>query len=304
MMSKELEQREQRILLLSAAGTLALALVGIAVGLWTGAKSIVFDGMYDMVDAGMTLSAWFAARLIARGDDRRFQYGYWHIEPMLAFLNGSILLFACFYAFVDGIGVMLAGGRMISLDVGILYAATGAVVSFAVYMVVDARRRGLESMLLQLDARAWLLGALLSGGLCVAFVIAALVKGTAASPIAAYVDPAILITLSLVMAPLPARTIMAAGREILQIAPADLDEKVSRIAADLAARHGFVEHQSYVTKVGRVQFIEIGFVAPSADVTKKLGELDLIREEFAEALGGLKPGHWLTVDFTADRQWI
>jgi predicted Co/Zn/Cd cation transporter (cation efflux family) len=303
-MDREPEQREQRILLLSAAGTLALSLVGIVIGLWTGAKSIVFDGMYDMVDAGMTLSAWFAARLIARGNDRRFQYGYWHIEPMLAFLNGSILLFACFYAFIDGISVMLAGGRTIALDVGIVYAATGAVVSFSVYLMVDARRRGLESMLLQLDARAWLLGALLSSGLCVAFVLAALLKGTAASPIAGYVDPAILIILALVMAPLPARTLLSAGREILQIAPPDLDEKVRHITAELAFRHGFVEYQSYVTKVGRVQFIEIGFVAPSAEVSKKLGELDLIREEFAEALGGLKPDHWLTVDFTADRQWI
>ena len=35
----------------------------------------------------MTAIALLIVRLIARGDDRRFQYGYWHLEPMLALLN-------------------------------------------------------------------------------------------------------------------------------------------------------------------------------------------------------------------------
>lgn len=303
-MTTAIERQEQHLLLMSAIGTLGLSLIGIAIGLWTGAKSIVFDGMYDVVDAGMTLSAFFAARLIARGIDRRFQYGYWHIEPMLVFLNGSVLLFACFYAFIDGIGAVLAGGREVSFGIGIVYAALGMMISFAIYGFVRRKGKGLDSSLLQLDARAWLLGGLLSAGLCVAFLGAALLHGTVIQQYAVYVDPVILMILAIVMSPLPLRTLMVAGREILQIAPIDLDEKVRQVAHEVALRHDFIEHQSYVTKVGRAQFIEIGFVARSANTTKTLGELDAIRQEVADALGGLRPGYWLTIDFTADRQWI
>ena len=60
------ERKEQRLLLFSATGTLALSLVGIAIGLLSGAKSILFDGVYSLADAGLTLAAFFAARLIAR----------------------------------------------------------------------------------------------------------------------------------------------------------------------------------------------------------------------------------------------
>ena len=105
-MQRNLDQQEQRLLLASASTTLVLAIIGISIGIWTGAKSIVFDGMYDTIDAGMTATAWFAARMIAKGDDRRFQFGYWHLEPILAFLNGAVLLFACIYAFVDGISAL------------------------------------------------------------------------------------------------------------------------------------------------------------------------------------------------------
>jgi len=261
-------------------------------------------GSYSLADAGLTLVAFYAARLIARGADRRFQYGYWHIEPMLGFVNGSVLLLACIYALIDGVDTVLMGGREVSFGPGIVYAAASAAICAAMHLYVRRRSRGLGSSLLQLDARAWLFSGLLNAGLSLAFLVAVVLEGTRAEPLAMYFDPAILILLAIGMAPLPARTLLGAGREILQIAPADLDARVSAIASEVAARHGFVAHQSYVTRVGRAQFIEIGFVGASTSTAVTLGELDAIRKEVADAMGGLNPGYWLTIQFTADRQWI
>ena len=303
-MTKDVGRKEQRLLLLSASCGLVLAFVAIAIGLWTGAKSIVFDGMYSVVDVGMTLCAWCVARLIARGHDRRFQFGYWHIEPMLALLNGAVLLFACLYALVDGLSAVIAGGRAVDFGFGIAYAAIASVVSLGFFILVSRHGRGLGSTLLDLDARSWLLGGLLSAGLCLSLGAAALLEGTAFQTWAVYVDPAILIVLALALTPLPIKTIFAAGREILQIAPRDLDVQVREVAKAVARRHGFIEHRSYVVKVGRARFVEMGFVAPSAQSAVRLADLDAIRQEIAEAMGGLQPGYWLTVDFTADRRWI
>jgi predicted Co/Zn/Cd cation transporter (cation efflux family) len=303
-MEPQAERQEQRLLLLSAAATLTLSLLGVAIGLLSGAKSIVFDGVYSLADAGLTMVAFYAARLIARGADRRFQYGYWHIEPMLGFVNGSVLLLACIYAFIDGVDTVLMGGREVSFGPGIVYAAASAAICVAMHLYVRRRSRGLGSSLLQLDARAWLFSGLLNAGLSLAFLVAVVLEGTRAEPLAMYFDPAILIILAIAMAPLPLRTLIGAGREVLQIAPADLDAHVSLIAGQIAARHGFVAHQSYVTRVGRAQFVEIGFVGASPEVATTLGDLDAIRTEVAEAMGGLNPGYWLTIQFTADRQWI
>lgn len=298
------ERQEQRTLLLSGFATFSLSLLGIAVGLHTGAQAIVFDGMYGAVDAGMTMVAWFAARLIARGDDRRFQYGYWHLEPLLMLLNSTVLLFACLYALLDGVGAVLAGGRTVSLQIGVFYAAAVAMLSFSAYGWVRHKSRGLGSQLLELDSRAWLLSGALNAGLCASFAAAGFLADLGIERYAAYVDPAVLIVLALAMAPLPIRTIVRAGREILQIAPPELDARVATITRDVGARHGFTDHRYHVTRVGRAQFIEIGFVAPSAGTSKTLGELDTIRQEIADAMGGLRPGYWLTVDFTADVRWI
>lgn len=298
------ELKEQRILLFSAAGTLVLSLLGIAIGLSSGSKSIMFDGVYSLADAGLTLTAFFAARLIARGADRRFQYGYWHIEPILGFVNGSVLLLACVYALIDGVDTVLGGGRIVSFGPGIVYAGASAFICFGMHIYIRRRAQGLASSLLNIDAGAWLFGGLLNAGLSVAFVTAVLLKGTQAEPLAIYFDPAILILLAVIMAPLPFRTLVAAGREILQMAPADLDAQVNSIAQDVAARHGFSDYKSYVTQVGRARFVEIGFVGAAPSTTMTLGELDAIRQIFADAMGGLRPGYWLTIDFTADRRWL
>ncbi len=75
---------EQRILKLSIAVTVFVALFGVLFGLLSGSLSIVFDGMFAAIDAAMSGLALFVARLVGReGDNRRFQFGYWHIEPMV-----------------------------------------------------------------------------------------------------------------------------------------------------------------------------------------------------------------------------
>lgn len=304
MMKTDRNQREQQLLLTSAVGTFAMSLLGIGLGLWAGAKSIVFDGMFDAIDAGMTLISWKAARLIARGADRRFQFGYWHLEPMLAFISGTVLLFACLYAAVDGVALILEGGRAVNHEIGIGYAVFATAVSLLAYVYFRRKGCGLDSTLLRLDARSWLFGGLVSAGLCGSFVVGSLLENSGLAHYAVYVDPAILVLLAMGIAPFPVITLFQSGRQILQVAPEDLDDRVRTIASAIATKHGFVEHSSYVSEAGRAQFVEIGFVASSARTIIALAELDAIRDEIAKAMGGLTPGNWLTVHFTSDRRWI
>jgi len=298
------EQREQQLLLVSATATLALAVCGIGVGTWSGAKSIVFDGMFDAIDAGMTMLAWQVARLMASGRDQHFQFGYWHLEPLLALISGSVALSTCVYGFLNGLGAFFTGGRVIDYDVAILYAALTCLTSFAAFAYFRARGSGLDSRLLQSDARAWLFGGLVSGGLCLSFGLARLAAAAGVDVIMPLVDPVVLMILTAVMIPFPVLTLYRAGRDLLQIAPSELDQRATATAHEVCAKHGFVGHASHVTRIGRAQFVEIGFVAATPQTTFSFEELDAIREEVALSLGGLCPRNWVTVSFTASKRWI
>lgn len=296
--------KEQWLLKLSFAFTLTLSVTTIAFGLLIHSKSVLFDGFYSFIEAGMTAISLLIARLIARGDDDRFQFGYWHLEPLLALVHSLVLAFACTYAAIDGLNGILTGGRLLEFDTAVLFYLFAATAALLIFLFLRKSGRHLGSQLLNLDARSWLISAILSATLCLGFVLGGALSGTAGARFAPYVDPAALMLVSLALLPLPLRTIWKVAHEILMIAPDDLDTKVYDLAEDIAGRYGFRKFNSHVMRSGRQHFIEIGFVAASGEITMSFAELDRIRLEIAEAMGGISPGYWLTVDFTADDRWV
>lgn len=80
--------REQRILKFSIGVTIAVSAVGFIGGLLVGSQAILFDGVYSLVDVALTLVSLSVLRLVAREQSPRFQYGYWHLEPMVEALGG------------------------------------------------------------------------------------------------------------------------------------------------------------------------------------------------------------------------
>lgn len=295
---------EQRLLKVSIWAVLGIAMTSVLFGLWSGSGAITFDGFYNLSDAGMTFVALMVSRLIARGDDERFQYGYWHLEPLVGFISGSILASTCAYAFINGLKGLWSGGTHIPFGPGALFVGILAMVSAIMYFYIRRQAAGIDSEFLRIDARSWLMGAVLSFSLCLSFGAGFALRASSFGHLAPFVDPVVLIVASLCLLPFPIVTLWRAGRDILQVAPSELDEQVRRVAQVVAEKHGFSDYTSHVARVGRQQFVEIGLVSPSGASTKSFQELDQIRQEISDALGREGPGWWLTVDFTADRRWI
>src|SRR4051795_13272934 len=76
--------QEQATLKFSISLTVLLGVLGVASGLSTGSQAIIFDGMYSFVDVIPTIVSLVVVKLIAQGSSHRFQYGYWHLEPLVA----------------------------------------------------------------------------------------------------------------------------------------------------------------------------------------------------------------------------
>ena len=296
---------EQSLLKLSIAVTIVVSAFGVLFGLLSGSMSILFDGVFSAIDAAMSGLALFVSRLVTRvAENRRFQFGYWHIEPMVLAFNGGTLMLLCFYAFLNAIDSLLAGGRQLDFDWAMAYSVLVCVACFGMFFYERHRNRRIGSDFVRLDTQSWLMSGAITSALLVAFAIAAALKGTAYQHLAPYADPAVLAFLTLVLVFVPIATVRKALQEILLITPPDLDARVRQVLDVVIARHGFKTYTSYVAKVGRAQFIEIHVVVPPESPIDSVGEADAIRREIAEAIGGESPHRWLTIDFTADPRWL
>ncbi|MFC3551004.1 cation diffusion facilitator family transporter [Lysobacter cavernae] len=296
-------KREQGLLKLSIAVTLLVGVIGVASGLLIGSQAIVFDGMYSLVDVVLTVAALAVSRLVAREGSHRFQYGYWHLEPMVEAFGGAILALACVYAAVNAVDGLLSGGHEVSYDFGAAWAAVLSAVGLAMAVYMKRRSRELQSGLLALDARSWLVSGLLSLALLVGFVIAVAIEGSAWSAWVPYVDSAVLLVIALAMLPVPVAAMWGPMREVLQVAPDELDRKVQAVMDAVIAERGFLEYTSHVAKIGRARFVEIHILVPPDYHIGSIANADAIRDDIAHRLGAHGPQFWLTVDFTADRAW-
>lgn len=295
---------EQRVLKISIAVTFLLAVAGILFGLLSGSLAIVFDGMFNVVDMIMSILALVVARLLTSAGSRRFQYGYWHVEPLVLVFNGSILILVCAYALINAIGSLLSGGRELNFDWAVVFALLMSILSIGMYGYIRQKNLKLNSEFLRLDTHSWLISAFISSSLLVAFGIAKFMEDTPYSNLTPYVDPLILAVITGCLIFVPMAAVRDAMRDVFLIAPFGLDKKIRGFLDHLMLRQGFKTYTSYVAKIGRAQFIEIHIVVPAGYPVSSIDELDSIRREIRDAVGGESPQRWLTVAFTAEESWI
>lgn len=290
---------EARLLWTSLTATVLIAGLGILFGLLSRSTAILFDGFFSLLDIAITWLTLKVARLVASQGDQRFQYGFWHLEPLVIALKASVLIFLVAYAFLSSVNSLLKGGYDPEFGTALLYAVAVVAISFAMWWWLRRQAERIDSGLVRLDVKAWLMSALITLALLIAFATALAMEGTAAARWVPLVDPAVLAVLALVLLPLPLREAREAFGEILMISPPDLNDRVRAVMAGFLARHGFLDYRSYCSKAGRGRFIEIAVLVPS-ELRLSMAEFDACRAEIGAAIGGEGPDRWLTIQFTAD----
>ena len=296
-------RQEQRVLQRSIAATVLVAAIGCFGGLLARSQAILFDGVYSLVDVALTLVALAVLRLMASEQSPRFQYGFWHLEPMVEALGGAILSLACIYALANAVIGFSDGGHEPRLGPGLAWAALLAAVDLVMALWIGRHARRLQSGLLALDARAWLLTGLMSLAVVLSFLIALALRGGAHAHWIPYIDPLVLAGISLAALPVPLRAAWKAAREVLQVAPDDLDRQVREVMRAFVAEHGFEGFTSHVAKIGRMQFIEIHVLTRPDARLGSIGDVDRLRDGIAERLDARSGRFWLTIDFTSDPAW-
>lgn len=303
---------ERSVLRTSITATLLIALLGVGFGLYSGSFSIVFDGVYSLIDAGMSLLSLLAVNLItayasSKGLSRklreRFSMGFWHLEPLILGLNGTLLASAALYALVTAVDSLLNGGRELQFGWAIGYASVTLLVCVLVAIVEARANRRIQSDFVRLDVQGWFMSAGITSALLLAFVLGHALQDTRWQWLTPYIDPAVLAVVCLLILPIPVAVVRKALSEILLITPPELKQHVDEVASAFVKKHGFLYHRAYVAKVGRSKEVELFFIVPADWPAMTIGQWDALREEIGALIGDEGPDRWITIMFTADPEW-
>ena len=275
---------EQRLLTQSVALMSLVAVSGTIMGVITGSSAVLLDGIFSFIDVIIKIMMLMTAKLVARETSKRFQFGYWQFEPLVLVVEGFFILLIVLYALISGIGDLLNGGRHVDFGVAIYYAIFFTIADTAYYFYVHRINKSLQSNLIKFDNVSWSVDAWLEAAILISFVAAILLEGTSYNYLAVYIDPIVLIVLALQMIPSVIKILIPSTKQILGWAPSSLHDEV----------------QAY----GNSRIIEIDILVPKKFPYQTIAELDQIRNEIDEEIGGNPTEKWVTISFTATRKWM
>jgi cation diffusion facilitator family transporter len=296
---------EQRTLALSLVAVAAVALLSLAWGVAIESDVVILNGVFSLVSLIGSVLYLTAARLVTRPADRRFQYGYAHVEPLVSGANGLLVLVICIYAFINGVEGLRAGGDGVG-PVGVVwFGALSGVICLAVgaYEWSMARRTG--SLLLRNDAREWLIDAAFSLVTLAGFAVVWLLEEPWRTWWARHADSALVALLALLFMPVPLAVLRQTLRELLHTADSDseLAARVAEVLREVAGEHDVASHTTHVARVGRSSFIEVNVVAGPRFALQTVAQQDGLRERIWQALGLAPDRAWLSIIITADPRW-
>ena len=293
-------RRDHRLLLVSVFASAAFAVVSCVWGVLSGSSMIVFDGLYSFASIGLSLLAVAALRVSRRGPDAAHPWGREEWEPVAVVVKALALAALSVYAVVGGVADLLAGGREVATGWALGYAVLATAGGVAVTL---ALRRG-HGGLVRAEAAEWQGDTLLSVGVLVGFGIAAGLEAAGRADLAAYVDPGMVVLVSLLFLRVPAGLIARAMREVLAMSPpeetmSELQTAVDEVRDAYRIREAFLR----ASQVGSRVDVEIDYLVDDGSAVRTVADCDEVRSDLHERLAALGHERSVVVAFTTERRW-
>jgi cation diffusion facilitator family transporter len=295
--------KEKNLLWVSVAAAILFSGAGIILGILFQSQMILFDGLYSLISVVLSYMSLLAAGFMSKADWKRFPFGKDSVEPLVVLIKYAVILILVAASFLAAAAALFQGGREMQVGPAFVYSLIGMSACLGVfYFLKKYAEKG--SALIKAEANQWLMDSLVSVGVFIGFLAAFLLQITeTALWIIPYIDPLMVIAVSIYFLQFPLREMKKALREVLEMSPeGPVQKRIETSVQAVKEEYGIEESFLRITKVGRTIWVEIDFVTASDD----LGSLkiqDQIREKIAGSMDDAAPKKWLTVSFMKDRRW-
>ncbi|HYN76281.1 MAG TPA: cation diffusion facilitator family transporter, partial [Lamprocystis sp. (in: g-proteobacteria)] len=286
MTTEEASRIEQQVLRRSIIGVLLVAVGSVVYGLVLESDVVILNGIFSVlsiVAGGLRL---LAAKLVVKPADKRFPYGYSHVEPLVQSVNGFLVLVICIYSFINGVEGVREGGHAVDAAGVIWFSVVSAVVclGFWAYGLVLGRKIGSE--LVKNDAKEWAMDFAFSMVTLAGFVVLPFLPEPYRTTWAGYADPAMVAVMALLLTPIPLGMLNQSLREVLLMVDINdaLIRRVESIMRELNAEHDIERFIHHVVKTGRIYFVEIDIVVGPDFTPQTIAEQDRLRERIWNAM--------------------
>jgi cation diffusion facilitator family transporter len=137
---------------LSVASNTALFVVKLAVGLSTGAVSVISEAIHSGLDLLASLIAWVSVKESARPPDQKHPFGHGKIENVSGSIEAGLIFTAGIWIVVEATRKLIHGGEVESIGLGLGVMGASAATNYFISRRLFHVARQTDSVALEADA--------------------------------------------------------------------------------------------------------------------------------------------------------
>ena len=213
------KKSEQRAYTFSFFGAFFMAVLGFLFAFATDSEAILLDGVFSSINMAMIALTLYVCIKVLPLVNNRFQFGLSQMEPIINIAKACLFAAAIIFAIYSAVVVILHGGRRINFDLGIIYALAATLGCLLMTRLLSVMNKVNPTPLLVVEVKGWLVDAALSSAILFVFLISRLIQNTTWAVYLPYVDPSVLLIISVVIIPIPLTIFKDNFLELLTSAP-------------------------------------------------------------------------------------
>ena len=281
---------------------LMFAVGGFYFAMISRSQSVLFDSVYSFTSSFFMLMSLYVVRLIKKGEDENYHFGYGSFEPLFIVIQTMFILTMNFVLAYFAVRTLLSGGADIGVNAASTYTAISVIVCALVYIILKRASKKYASPVLSAEAKSWLNDTMLSIAVLTAFLGIIFLSETPLSFIVPYIDSGMTLLFILFLVPQFIRQLWTNILELLTSAPSvDIQKHLDAVIEPFIEKHDLAGFNAYSTKRGRTLYVVVHVYLNENRTVKTI---DGIRKEMIRAIR--KYWHYSDIDivFTFDTTWI
>ena len=268
---KRRSKKEKKAMTVSLYGNLFFVILELVMAVVTGSQAVLLDAVYDGIEFFMLLPSVLIIPLLYRPSNEKYPFGHMQIETVFLVIKGITMTSVTVGLITNSINILLHGGRTVDFGVVAWFELTACVLGIAVTIYLKKKNKNIKSPTVEVEMEGWKMDSIISLGMTAAFFLPYFVPFDWFSRVTPYLDSIFTIILSMIMIPVPIKTVITGIRDLLLISPEEETVQEIKDIVEPIIRESNCSELSYeIVRTGRKLWI-------SAYITLDKDELSLRR---------------------------
>lgn len=212
-------KKEKSAMSVSLYGNIFFVVLELVMAIYTSSQAVLLDAVYDGIEFFMLLPSIFLIPLLYKPSSEKHPFGYMQMETLFLVVKGITMTAVTVGLIANNVNILVHGGHVISFTTVAYFELSAFILGIAVTLYLKRKNRNLNSPLVTVEMQGWKIDSFISLGMTAAFFLPVVITVEWFQPIIPYLDQIITIVLSVIMLPVPVKTVITGIRDLMLIPP-------------------------------------------------------------------------------------